>query len=156
MGKLTQDFKDFITNEVPIGILSGLQGNRYAIVTNKKSQEVVDNEGVASGGDRIVFHSSHFFILRKKTLDQLAEENNKFGNCIMQNIAKCRHLGVNIKDALNPVKMPDGSFKLNYINFDINNFNVVERGDLASTKDELNQLDITDEDEEKEDDGGTL
>jgi replicative DNA helicase len=140
MGKITQDFKDFTVNEVPIGILAGLQGNRFAIITGKAQNQVVDDEGIASGGDRIIFHSSHFFILRRKTLDQLTEEQNRYGNCLLKQVAKCRHVGENVKDAINPVQMPDGSFKPNYVHFAIDNFFVQERGDLASTVGQIGQL----------------
>jgi hypothetical protein len=142
IGEMIQSYKDFITSEIPIGILAGVQGNRSGIVTGKKDKDIIKSEEQISGGDRVVFYSSHLFLLQKKTLDILAAEQNRFGNVTMTNIAKCRHLGINIKDALNPVKMPDGSFRPNYINFDIQNFNVVEKSDLASTAHLLGQLDI--------------
>jgi replicative DNA helicase len=150
VGKMIQDYKDFITGEIPIGILAGVQSNRSGIVTGKKDKDVVRSEEQISGGDRVVFYSSHLFILQKKTLDVLAMEQNKFGNVTMTNVAKCRHLGINIKDALNPVKMPDGSFRSNYINFDVQNFNVVEKSDLASTAHLLGQLDVKSHDEDVE------
>jgi replicative DNA helicase len=141
-GKFTQDFKNCISEEIPIGICSGLQSNRVGIVTGKTHKTVSDDEGIASGGDRIVFHSSHFFILRVKTLDVMADEKNLLGNAIIKNVAKCRHLGKNVKDALSPVRLPDGTMEKNYINLDIQNFNVVEKGDLASIVRKLKQLEI--------------
>ena len=44
---------------------------------------------------------------------------------------KYRHLGENALRAINPVEMPDGGKKNNYINLHMENFNITEKGDLV-------------------------
>ena len=149
MGQIVQEFKDCIHNEIPIGVIAGVQSNRAGIVMNKTRDEVVENEGIISGGDRIIFYSSHVFLLRKKTLDTLASEGNQYGNCVLVPL-KYRHLGENIDAALNPVRMPDGSYRQNYIHFDINNFRVREVTDLATMVHRLGQLEIDNQQTETE------
>jgi len=39
--------------------------------------------------------------------------------------------------AINPVKMPDGSLKKNFVNLDFNNFAITEKGDLRDIVDGL-------------------
>jgi hypothetical protein len=149
MGEIVQNFKDFITGEIPMGMIAACQSNRSGITTNRKESEILQDESVVGSSDRITFYSSHLFLLRRKTLDAIAAENNKFGNYVLMPL-KTRHLGKNVQDAINPVKMPDGSFRTNYLHLAVNNFKVEELGDLASTKHLLSQLDITDKDPHKD------
>lgn len=141
MGKIVQEFKDFITGEIPMGMVAACQSNRSGITTNRTSNQVTEDESIVGGSDRITFYSSHLFLLRKKTLDAIAFENNQYGNFILMPL-KTRHLGINVTDAINPVKMTDGNFKSNYLHLDITNFRVKELGDLKSTVGQMGQLNI--------------
>ena len=60
-----------------------------------------------------------------------------FGTHKLINV-KARHLGKDIAGAINPVKMPDGSFRKNFINLEIANFSVTEKGDLRDIADAIN------------------
>lgn len=148
MGKIVTKFKDCITSEIPVGMLAAVQSNRSGIVTGKTEDQIVTDESIISGGDRIVHYSSHVFVLKKKTLDTLDREHNQFGNCELVNI-KARHLGKNVKRALTPVKLPNGKSKSNYLHLDISNFAVAEKGDLCGTVDKLSQLNISEKTQEK-------
>ena len=50
---------------------------------------------------------------------------------------KHRHLGPDVYRALSPVEMPDGSKKKNYINMQIENFNLTDKGDLKDMADKM-------------------
>jgi len=62
-------------------------------------------------------------------MDEIQEEPNDFGThkliCL-----KYRWLGKDVHRALQPVEMPDGSKKKNYINLHMENFCISEKGDL--------------------------
>lgn len=121
--------KEILLNNKPlISMLTSVQANRSGVVSNRKSENVVDDESIVALSDRISHFVSHFFILRKKTMDELVFEQNKFGTHKLINI-KARHLGKDIAGALDPVQTPDGP-RNNYLNFRIDNFNVQEMGDL--------------------------
>ena len=51
---------------------------------------------------------------------------------------KARHLGKSALRAIHPVEMPDGSKKSNFINLNIENFRITERGDLQDIVDSQN------------------
>ena len=115
--------------EPMISMITSVHSNRYGITSNRNASYIVDDESIVSLSDRITQFSSHLFSLRKKTLDEIEEEPEGFGThkliCF-----KHRHLGPDVYRALQPVEMPDGSSKQNYINLDIQNFNIEEKGDL--------------------------
>ena len=62
-------------------------------------------------------------------MDEIQSEQDSFGTnkfiCL-----KYRWLGKDVHRALQPVEMPDGSKRKNYINLHMENFNIEERGDL--------------------------
>ncbi len=134
IGELVDKYKRCIQkelvfdNEPVVSMYSSVQANRTGVVGKKHSDDVVEDETVVSLSDRIIHFASHMFILRAKTLDEKANYPD-FGTHTLTCI-KSRHLGEDIAGALNPVKMPDGSFKKNYINLDFNNFGITEKGDL--------------------------
>ena len=135
VGEMVDKFKALVQKEIcfeggpMISMITSVQSNRYGITTNRNASSIVDDESIVSLSDRITQFSSHLFSLRKKTLDEIEEEPEGFGThkliCF-----KHRHLGPDVYRALQPVEMPDGSSKQNYINLDIQNFNIEEKGDL--------------------------
>lgn len=141
VGKMVTKFKDFISSEIKVPMITAVQSNRIGIATNKASQFVIDDESIFSGGDRTVFFSSHAFILRKKTFDELQLENEKFGTHKLINV-KARHLGKDVERALKLVQMPDGKKRNNYVNLEIKNFHVTQKGDLVDMVRQIGNLDI--------------
>lgn len=135
VGDMVTKFKNFIAeeacfNEGPtISMLTSVQSNRLGITNNRSSDSVVDDESIVSLSDQITQFSSHLFSLRKKTLDELAEDPEGFGTHKLINF-KSRFLGEDAQRALNEVELDDGSKKKNYINLDIDNFNITDKGDL--------------------------
>jgi replicative DNA helicase len=134
VGEMVDKYKKCIQRElvfdnVPyVSMFTSVQANRTGIVTNRNSSTIVDDESIVSLSDRITQFSSHTFILREKTVDELESEKD-FGTHKLINVKK-RHLGKDIAGALNPVKMPDGTFRRNFINLDFSNFGITEKGDL--------------------------
>ena len=62
-------------------------------------------------------------------MDEIQEEPDGFGTHKFISL-KYRWLGKDVHRALQPVEMPDGSKKKNYINLHMENFNLRECGDL--------------------------
>jgi hypothetical protein len=79
--------------------------------------------------DNIIQFVSHAFILRKKVMEELAEDGTQFGTHKLINL-KARHLGKYALRHIEPVEMPDGSKKQNFINLNFENFCITEKGDL--------------------------
>ncbi len=134
VGEIVDKFKKFVQRDIVfdkkpmISLFTSVQSNRSGITNNKSSDEIIDNESTVSLSDRIIQFSSHMFILRKKTMDEILEEGIEFGThkfiCI-----KARHLGEDVMGHLEPVKDGD-KLRQNFINLEIKNFLVSEKGDL--------------------------
>lgn len=156
VGKLVHGFKQCISRELKfdgkpcVSMVTAVQTNRSGIVTGKSSDTVIDDESVVALSDNIIQFTSHLFLLRKKTLDELVDEGEQFGTHKLICLA-ARHLGEDPFGHLNPVEMPDGSKKNNFINLEFDNFNVTDRGDLRDVVRYLNHEDV----QVKEDEGNT-
>jgi replicative DNA helicase len=150
VGEMIDKFKklvqrDIVYNSEPrIAMMTSVQSNRSGITNNRNANDIVDDESVVSLSDRITQFSSHVFHLRKKTLDEITSENNILGTHKLS-CFKYRHLGNDVMRAINPVRMPDGDLKKNYINLDFNNFNITEVGDLKDHVDSLVDVSLTED-----------
>lgn len=127
--------------ERPVAMISSVQSNRLGITTNRTADNIVEDESVVSLSDGITQFCSHLFLLRKKLLEEIQEEGRGFGTHKLINL-KARHLGEDALSHLDPVTMPDGSKKNNFINLDFNNFSITERGDLKDIVRSLENGDI--------------
>ena len=148
VGDMVTKFKNFIQDEIVfedgpvIGMLTSVQSNRLGITNNRNSENFVDDESIVSLSDQITQFSSHLFSLRKKTIDELAEDPEGFGThkliCF-----KNRFLGEDAQRALNEVELPDGRKKKNYINLELNNFDIKDVGDLKDMVDYQNSSNVS-------------
>ncbi|NJO61252.1 MAG: hypothetical protein HC836_24265 [Richelia sp. RM2_1_2] len=150
MGLFMQELKTLITRECLLPVWTSLQLNRYGIVNNKKSSEIDDSENSFSISDKIVQQSTHSFILRKKTADEIEDEVG-LGNCKLIPI-KHRHLGQNHEDAEAFVKLPNGRYVKNYIHLRKRGFFFEEIGDLVSTVDQMGDGILVEKNDNKEKD----
>lgn len=135
VGRMVDKFKQLIQKELcfngapTIAMLTSVQSNRLGITNNRNSDNVVDDESIVSLSDQITQFCSHLFLLRQKTMDEIQNEPEGFGThkliCL-----KYRWLGKDVHRALQPIEMPDGSKRKNYINLHMENFALEERGDL--------------------------
>ena len=70
-------------------------------------------------------------------MDEIQSEPEGFGTHKLLWL-KYRWLGEDVHRAIQPVEMPDGSKKKNYINLHMENFSIEERGDLHDLVDSMN------------------
>lgn len=133
-----------------VSMITSVQSNRLGITNNRGAESIVDDESVVSLSDGITQFCSHLFLLRKKVAEELHSEGGHFGTHKLINL-KARHLGKDALRAINPVEMPDGSKKNNFINLEFNNFRITEKGDLHDIVRAMNNGDIDLEEEEEED-----
>ena len=151
VGEMVDKFKKLVQRDVTVdgepmlSLITSVQSNRMGITQNRTSDAIVEDESIISLSDRISQFSSHVFSLRRKTLDELAEERNEFGSHRLTCL-KYRHLGKNGHRHDNPVRMPNGDLKRNFINLNFNNFNITELGDLQDVVD--SQVDVALEDDD--------
>jgi hypothetical protein len=122
--------RDIVQDQKPcITMFTSVQSNRSGVTTNRAADAINDDESIVSMSDRITHYCSHMAILRQKTVDERAEEGQDFGTHKLI-FVKNRFLGSDVAGAVEPVRMPDGTLKRNFINLRFNNFDVEERGDL--------------------------
>ena len=127
-----------------VSLMTGVQMNRQGTVGNRNSDAVVDDESVIAGSHRIKFYCTHLLILRQKTIDELQWDPMFCGRHLMK-IEKGRSFGADYARAENLVELPDGTQKKNYINFEFDNFKIIDRGDLVdlvSHMEGINNLEI--------------
>lgn len=142
LGSMVNKFKKCIQEEIlfnkepMVSMFTSAQSNRSGITTNRHSSDVKDDEGITGGSDRIIHYCSHAFILRKKTLDELSNENQSFGTHVLINV-KPRHLGRSYQRALDPILMPDGSMVSNRIHLKQEGFNFECMGDQVDLVERL-------------------
>ncbi len=140
MGYFIQMLKTLITTEIEVAIWTSLQLNKSGITGNKSVQFIDDTEATFSISDRIIQQSSHAFIFRPLTLEELTLYPN-MGNSVLVNRKK-RHLGKDYQSALQPVRMSDGSLQDNKIFMKSESFHFQEIGDLATLKDKIGIINI--------------
>lgn len=143
-----------LSEELACPILTAVQSNRIGITTNRESSEVIDDESVIGISDRILWYSSYVGILRRKTPDEVTLDTPESGSHLLKEIAS-RWQG---RDATGHQdymqrRYPDGKVRYvkNYINFNITNFRVEERGSLRDSISRQNaQFLVQDDAEEHE------
>jgi replicative DNA helicase len=147
VGEMVDKFKRLVQKDIVfdgdpmIAMMTSVQSNRSGIVGNRNSDSVVDDESIVSLSDRITQFSSHLLSIRQKTNDEQQADPPGFGTHRITCL-KHRHLGPDVYRALNPVEMADGTKKKNYINIEISNFNISDKGDLKDMADHILLNDI--------------
>jgi hypothetical protein len=139
VGEMVEKFKHLVKtsvlydNKPMIAMMTSVQGNRIGITNNRSSDNIVEDESTVSLSDRIQQVSSHLFLLRNRTHDEILD-NPDFGTHKLVCL-KNRHLGENAVRALQPVRMEDGSLQRNAMLLNLKNFNVTEIGDIQDLVD---------------------
>lgn len=132
-------------------LITAVQSNREGETMNRKSSAFVDNSSTVGMSDRIQWISSYLGGWRRKTIDEIALDEGlnveeadsivttnrggvlRFGTHKLI-CYKSRFQGDEAPGHHDLVRrqMPDGSFVFenNYLNFNVSNFNVEERGSL--------------------------
>tara|TARA_B110000305_G_C19402998_1_gene621166 strand:- start:23 stop:1537 length:1515 start_codon:yes stop_codon:yes gene_type:complete len=146
VGEMVDKFKKLIARDITadglpvVSMMTSVQSNRSGITNNRSAGNIVEDESIVSLSDRITQFSSHLFSLRQKTLDELEQEAG-FGTHKLM-CFKYRHLGEDIHRAIQPVKIPSGELKKNFINLNFENFNITEVGDLKDMIDSQVSVDL--------------
>jgi hypothetical protein len=132
IGDKIQKLKE-VAEEVNAPLLTAMQLNRSGENRNRNSSNLVDDSSAISLSDRLQWFAAFVGIFRRKTLDEIALDSEDFGTHKLIPV-KTRFQG---KDAMGHQDFlqrvfPDGSekYQMNYLNFDIHNFNIEERGSL--------------------------
>jgi len=123
-------------------ILSAVQTNRSGITNGKSASSIDDSENVLSMSDRLNWLVSYMGILRKRTHDEMQADTTPEYKAASHKLitTKTRYLGEKGPGFLDYIKVKDGnqiSYKPNFINFDISNFSVVDKGTFSQ------QLELT-------------
>jgi len=134
VGEMVDKFKRLVQKDIlfdgepMIAMMTSVQSNRSGITQNRRAVDIVEDESVVSLSDRITQFSSHLFILRTRSNDEIAENPN-FGTHKLTCL-KHRHLGKEYFRALQPVRLNDGSLTKNALFLNFDNFHITEFGDM--------------------------
>lgn len=141
-----------IVMELPNTIgLTSMQMNRSGDNLNKRSEDLSDNSTAIAQSDRLVWFGSSVFILRRKTLDEIEEDGIEFGTHKLIRV-KTRFQGRDARGHHDFVQRVskitnEKRYTWNYINLNIDNFLVEERGTLEDiVKAQSNNANIQDHD----------
>jgi len=129
IGDFVNDFKSLITEEIHASVWAGVQNNRSGITIPGQKEDHAEHDGQMGLSDRIIQQSTHGFILRYKTPEELAAQKNKFGNIKLVCVKKRKLTGPRYMDLLYPVKTASG-FANNYFNLDSKGFGYTDKGTL--------------------------
>ena len=128
---------------------------------NRSAENGTDDSSAIAQSDRLQWFAAYVGIFRRKTLEEQAEDGLSYGSHKMIELA-ARYQGKNAHGHTDLVKVKEGNqtkYKKNFISFDVQNFNVQEKGSLQDIIDSKSgvKIDIFDRDY-KEDgpDGGLL
>tara|TARA_Y100000593_G_C4320670_1_gene343600 strand:+ start:1367 stop:2866 length:1500 start_codon:yes stop_codon:yes gene_type:complete len=129
-----------IAEETNAVILTAMQLNRSGENFGRNSSNVTDDSSAISLSDRLQWFASFVAIFRRKTTDELALDGQQFGTHKLIPI-KTRFQGKDAAGHQDLIRRTiDGKevWCANYLNFDVENFAVEERGSLADVVDHEN------------------
>ncbi len=122
-----------IAVEVNAPLVTAMQMNRSGESRNKNSDVVVDDSSAIAQSDRLQWFAAFTGIFRRKTLDEIALDGEDFGTHKLIPL-KTRFQGKDAAGHQDYLRrfFPDGSkkFTMNYLNFNVSNFNIQEKGSL--------------------------
>jgi hypothetical protein len=132
IGDKIQKLKE-VSEEISAPLLTAMQLNRSGENRNRNSSTLVDDSSAIALSDRLQWFAAFVGIFRRKTLDEIALDGEESGTHKLIP-TKTRFQG---KDAMGHQDFllrlfPDGSerYQMNYLNFNVHNFQVEERGSL--------------------------
>jgi len=127
-----------ISEEISAPIITAMQLNRSGESFNRSASTVIDDSSVIALSDRLQWFASFVGIFRRKTLDELALDGQEFGTHKLI-ATKTRFQGKESAGHQDLVRRLDSSGKQiwaqNYLNYNVANFKIEERGSLHSIVD---------------------
>lgn len=142
IGYYASDVKSLVTEEINGGFMTFTQSNRTGISKGKKASEIVDNDSVISISDRIKDNCTTNFLMRFKVMEELAKEENKFGNILLKNLKTRDGLGRDFESFIRPIKLSNGQFAEDYFNLDYHNFYFKDKGLYSEMLNRLGQVTV--------------
>lgn len=145
-----------LSEELDVPLLTACQLNRSGESRNKMGKDVTDDSSAIAASDRLQWFASFVGIFRAKTLDEVAEDTTDFGTHKLIQL-KTRFQGKDAQGFSSFVKRKTKEgvkFMFNYLNFDLTNFNVREKGSLFDIVKRENSIHSLDDGKEK--DSGAL
>jgi replicative DNA helicase len=131
-----------ISEEIKCPVITAMQLNRTGENFNRNASQVTDDSSAISLSDRMQWFASFVGIFRRKTQDEIQTDGEQFGTHKLIAI-KTRFQGREGTGHHDLVRRRTGEneFKYfnNYINFEVGNFNVEERGTLREIVDAENE-----------------
>lgn len=156
MGQMINRLKR-IAEELDCVSLTAIQLNRTGENFNRKSSDVVDDSSAIAISDRLQWFAAFVAIFRRKTLDEMNRDGQRFGSHKMIPI-KTRFQGRDAAGHHNLFRRmgDDGELKWenNFLNFAVSNFDVTEVGSLRDII-ESERMQATPDDQNLND-GGAL
>lgn len=115
-------------------LLTAVQINRSGVNTNRPVSQLIDDESVISISDRIQWFTSYMGIFRRKVPEEILADGPQYGTHKLITL-KTRFQGQQAAGHQDLVKIVDQEsnrvrYVSNYINFDLTNFNIEEKGSL--------------------------
>jgi replicative DNA helicase len=146
-----------LSEEINCPIITAMQMNRSGENFNRKGAAVVDDSSAIALSDRLQWFASFVAIFRRKTVDEIAVDGENFGSHKLVPI-KTRFQGKDASGHHDLVKrrneQGEVAYQNNFLNFNVNSFNVEEKGSLDDiVKLENEQFELKDQEKE---DSGTL
>ncbi len=122
-----------LSEEISAPLITAIQINRTGESSNKDSKDIVDDSSVLALSDRLQWYASFVAIFRAKTDDEVIMDTEAMGTHKLIP-TKTRFQGRDAaghRDRLLRV-FPDGTRKYvaNFVNFEVDNFHVEEKGSL--------------------------
>jgi replicative DNA helicase len=122
-----------LAEELDIPIVSAVQTNRTGITTNKDSSEIIDDESTIGLSDRITWYATYVGILRRRTSDEIVLDTLESGtHKLIEAVSRWQGKDAAGHQDLIKRTFPDGKTRYikNFVNIDIQNFKVSEKGSL--------------------------
>lgn len=130
------DFLKKLAEELDVPILTACQNNRDGVVGARDPSEIVDDERSIGLSDRITHFASVVWIFRRRAPEEVVLDTPESGSHKLIEVV-ARHQGREAAGHHDLIRrqFPDGKIKYvkNFINFNIDNFKVEERGSLRDT-----------------------
>jgi hypothetical protein len=122
-----------LSQELDLPIITAVQNNRSGITTNKSVADIIDDESSVGVSDRITWYASCVHILRRRVEEEIVLDTPESGtHKLIELVARFQGRDAAGHQDLIKRQFPDGKVKYikNFININIENFNVEERGSL--------------------------
>lgn len=125
-----------LSMELDCPIITAVQNNRNGITTGKDVSEIIDDESSVGISDRITWYATFVGILRRRVAEEILLDTPESGtHKLIELVARFQGRDAAGHQDLILRAFPDGKKKYvkNFINFEINNFKVEERGSLRDS-----------------------